>query len=273
MSDDILVVDDDHDALRVLVDLLKFHGFHVRAASSGRQALIAASATKPDLMLLDVTMPEADGFAVLERLVQDPVLRDVPVIMLSGSGTTPYKVMGLDLGAADYVEKPYDTRELLARIRTHLRLARDRGARSELLGTTLPVLLHQFGVVDDDALKAARLASGLAGDLGVHEEAWKLGLCVLIQEAGIGKDPDFLARLPGLAEVGQLLCTGEIEGAEAPASQAIQREILRAVGFLRSGTAAGLAEESLPDLAAAGFHPELLRALRRRCVPAPESTA
>jgi DNA-binding response OmpR family regulator len=123
----ILVVDDEADIRTLLRDLLERAGFEVDEAPTGREALRALAAAPPALVLLDVSMPELDGYQTLER-IRD--LSDVPVIMLTARAQELEKVRGLSAGADDYVAKPFGRQELLARVQALLRRS---GGRSELL--------------------------------------------------------------------------------------------------------------------------------------------
>ena len=127
----ILVVDDTAQNLIILGELLK-PLYRVRAANSGSRALqAAASEPRPDLILLDVMMPDMDGHEVLRRLRTDPQTRDIPVIFVTAMSGTEDERSGLDLGAVDYITKPFNPNIVLARVRTQLELkqARDRLAR------------------------------------------------------------------------------------------------------------------------------------------------
>lgn len=119
----ILVVDDTPTSLKLLTDLLKVEGYEVRAAINGELALNAAFNDPPDLALLDIRMPGIDGYEVCRRLKAQPETRDIPVIFVSAASETGDKVQGFELGAVDYVTKPYQREELLARVRTHLELS------------------------------------------------------------------------------------------------------------------------------------------------------
>lgn len=123
---DILAVDDAPDSLKLLTDTLSAEGYRVRSAISGELALRAAVMAPPELVLLDINMPGMNGFEVCRRLKEQPETRDAPVIFLSASSETEEKVKGFELGAVDYVTKPYQREELLARVRTHLELYRLR---------------------------------------------------------------------------------------------------------------------------------------------------
>lgn len=122
----ILIVDDTPENLSILGELLQ-HDYRVRAANSGRRALqIAQSQPRPDLILLDVMMPEMDGFAVLAHLREDPQTRDIPVIFVTAMDGTHDEERGLDHGAVDYITKPIRPAIVLARVRTQLDLKRAR---------------------------------------------------------------------------------------------------------------------------------------------------
>ncbi|HEX7597864.1 MAG TPA: response regulator, partial [Polyangia bacterium] len=120
----ILIVDDTPENLRVLLELLKQQGYKARAVPNGRLALQAASNEPPDLILLDIMMPEMDGYDVCRLLKQDEKLREIPVIFLSALGDTMDKVRAFDAGGVDYVTKPFQFEEVRVRVETHLRLRR-----------------------------------------------------------------------------------------------------------------------------------------------------
>jgi DNA-binding NtrC family response regulator len=120
----ILVVDDTPANVKLLADLLSVNGFEVVTAGSGREGLERAGAAPPDLVLLDVMMPDLDGFTVCERLKGSEATRDVPVIFLTALTETLDKVRAFSAGGVDYLSKPFEPRELLARVGTHLALRR-----------------------------------------------------------------------------------------------------------------------------------------------------
>lgn len=127
----VLVVDDERSGAEALGILLEQAGYDIRCAHGGREALEIAAQTSPDLVLLDVLMPELDGFETCERLHRLPGLADVPVIFLTGSSERSDIAKAFNTGALDYVKKPFVLEELLARVKTHadLKLARDRLGR------------------------------------------------------------------------------------------------------------------------------------------------
>jgi sigma-B regulation protein RsbU (phosphoserine phosphatase) len=118
----VLVVDDGDTGRQLLRAVLVSAGIDVVEAASGEEALRIARAESPDLVLLDVVLPGMDGFAVCEGLAKDPATADIPVIFLSARSTSSDRVRGLELGAVDYVTKPFSRAEVLARVRTHLEL-------------------------------------------------------------------------------------------------------------------------------------------------------
>ncbi|MEN8040292.1 MAG: response regulator [Actinomycetota bacterium] len=134
MTERILVVDDDPDILQFVQMNLELDGFEVDLAGGGREALEKAGAAPPDLMLLDVMMPEIDGLTVLRRMRSDPQTANIPVIVLTARSLAEDRVKGLDLGADDYITKPFDLEELIARIRTVLRRSQQMRDLSPLTG-------------------------------------------------------------------------------------------------------------------------------------------
>jgi len=121
-STDILIVDDTPANLRLLSDMLSEHGYSVRLAPSGKLALMSAQAVPPDLVLLDIMMPGLNGFEVCEQLKADPRTRDIPVIFLSALDQIEDKIKAFAAGGVDYITKPFQHREVLARVGTHLQL-------------------------------------------------------------------------------------------------------------------------------------------------------
>src|SRR3974377_1097467 len=122
VPEEILVVDDTPANLRLLSDLLTQHGSRVRPASDGALALKSVAARNPELILLDVNMPAMDGYEVCRRLKADEKSSRIPVIFISAFGDTRQKVAGFEAGGLDYITKPFEAEEVLARVRTHLRL-------------------------------------------------------------------------------------------------------------------------------------------------------
>ncbi len=126
----ILIVDDKLSVQRLIGDYLGANGFRTVSASNGREALIVARNEKPDLVLLDIMMPEMDGYEFMRLFRRD---HSTPVIMLTAKLEESDKVVGLELGADDFVTKPFGMAELVARIRAVLRRAHDDVPAQEVL--------------------------------------------------------------------------------------------------------------------------------------------
>ena len=119
---EILIVDDMPDNVQMTSLLLKEKGYKARPALSGKLALQAVQDNLPDLILLDIDMPEMDGYEVCKQLKIDGKTKEIPVIFISSMCETIDKVKAFQLGGVDYVEKPFRSEELFARIETHLRI-------------------------------------------------------------------------------------------------------------------------------------------------------
>ncbi len=122
MKADILIVDDTLDSLKLLENMLFLAGYQARPVPNGALALQAATAVPPDLILLDINMPNMDGYEVCRRLKDDPRTRDIPVIFLSALSETIDKVKAFSVGGIDYMTKPFQINEVLTRVKTHLEL-------------------------------------------------------------------------------------------------------------------------------------------------------
>jgi CheY-like chemotaxis protein len=122
----VLIVDDTMENIQVLGSLLRDAGYSINVATNGTQALTTLERVIPDLVLLDIMMPVMDGFEVCRRMKQHPDWRDIPVIFLTAKVETESVVEGFELGAVDYVTKPFQAAELLKRVDTHLTLSRLR---------------------------------------------------------------------------------------------------------------------------------------------------
>jgi diguanylate cyclase (GGDEF)-like protein len=134
MPETILVVDDDPDIARFVEVNLRSAGYDVSVASDGEEALEKAASLRPDLVLLDVMMPRIDGFEVAQRLRRNPQTSNTSIIMLTAKALSTDKVLGLTAGADDYIIKPFDPIELLARVKGTLRRAKEMRNLSPLTG-------------------------------------------------------------------------------------------------------------------------------------------
>ncbi|MEW5987401.1 MAG: response regulator transcription factor [Chloroflexota bacterium] len=117
----ILVVDDDREVVRLLRAYLERAGYEVLVAYNGETAVHTLRRDKPDLLLLDLTLPDVDGYDVTRTVRADPLLAHIPIIMLTARVEDTDKIVGLEMGADDYVTKPYNPREVVARVRARLR--------------------------------------------------------------------------------------------------------------------------------------------------------
>ena len=150
MSDNlILVVDDEQDIRDLLVFNLKREGYATMEASNGITALELARRHKPDLILLDIMLPDEDGLTILGKLKSDPRLKEIPVIMLTAKGDTLDRIQGLELGADDYIPKPFEAKELLARIKAVLRRSSAPENEKEIRFPGLTVSLDNYSVTLD----------------------------------------------------------------------------------------------------------------------------
>ncbi len=129
----VLIVDDQIQNIQVVGTVLTREGYEVIPATSGAQALQRIAARLPDLVLLDVVMPEMDGFAVCRRLREHPDTASLPVIFVSAANDAETIVRGLEAGGVDYITKPFNKTELLARVRTHVDLQRARETTTRIL--------------------------------------------------------------------------------------------------------------------------------------------
>ena len=121
MTQRVLVVDDDHEVVRLMKAYLEQAGYLVLVAYDGETAVHQLRREKPDLMLLDLMLPDRDGYDITRLVRSDPNLAHIPIIMLTARVEDTDKIIGLELGADDYVTKPYNPREVLARVRARLR--------------------------------------------------------------------------------------------------------------------------------------------------------
>jgi DNA-binding response OmpR family regulator len=147
MQKTILVVDDEERLVSLIESYLSQEGYRVVRAADGRQALDVARREKPDLVVLDIMMPEMDGYEFMRQRRQEA---DTPIILLTARVEDDEKVIGLELGADDYMTKPFRPRELVARVRTVLRRVGKAGNR--------PEVLHAAGIVLDREARTVQVA-------------------------------------------------------------------------------------------------------------------
>jgi adenylate cyclase len=155
----ILIVEDTPANIQTLTATLKEKGYQISVATNGRQALDVLARVRPDLILLDVMMPEMDGFETCRQIKASEAWRQIPVIFLTAKSETADIVKGFELGAVDYVAKPFNAHELLARVHTHLTIDRLHRENERLLLSILPASI------------AARLKAGTGSIANSFPEA------------------------------------------------------------------------------------------------------
>ncbi len=133
MTQTILIIDDEPKIVQICRDYLAAAGFAVISAETGPLGLAAAHRDRPDLIVLDLMLPDIDGLDVCRRLRQDPLVSNIPIIMLTARVEESDKLVGLELGADDYVTKPFSPRELVARVRAVLRRAGGESSTAEVI--------------------------------------------------------------------------------------------------------------------------------------------
>jgi len=157
LKDRILIIDDSLDFRALLARLLKASGFEMMEAESGEEGLQKIGEFQPDLILLDIMMPGIDGYEVCERIKADPCSRDIPIIFLSGRTDAADKIRGLAIGGADYITKPFDRGEVIARIENQLKIRR---LTDELIATNAE-LTEKQKKLDEDLQAAAGIQQNL----------------------------------------------------------------------------------------------------------------
>jgi two-component system alkaline phosphatase synthesis response regulator PhoP len=170
----VLVVEDEQDVAELMRYHLAREGYDVRLTASGAEALREAREDRPGLILLDIMVPQLNGWEVCRRLKQDGHTRDIPVIMVTGRAEEGDKVLGFEMGADDYVTKPFSPRELVARVRAVMRrgrLADGRDGKYRLKAGDLEIDRHRFevkmrGIVVELTRKEFELLAALVGTPG-----------------------------------------------------------------------------------------------------------
>lgn len=163
----ILIVDDNPTNLFILSHALKTAGYKVRMAANGQQAISQVTHTPAELILLDVQMPVMDGFETCQRLQADPLTQNIPVIFMTASSDAESKIKGLSLGAVDYITKPFEQEEVLARVKIHWRLKQlTDNLEQEVIDRTNALQQAQVQLVQQEKLSAlGELVAGVAHEI------------------------------------------------------------------------------------------------------------
>jgi two-component system phosphate regulon response regulator OmpR len=224
MSERVLIIDDDERLSEMLADYLAARGFQCERRADARTGLQALAQLQLDAVVLDVMLPDVDGFELCRQIRAQS---DVAIVMLTGRGEETDRIVGLELGADDYLPKPFNPRELLARIRAVLRrrrpshaLAEDAGvlrfgpleidrARREarLRGEVRPLTSHQFAILEVLALRKGRVQSRdqlMQAVRGTELEAFDRSIDVHVSRirAAIEDDPDHPQRIKTVRAAG-----------------------------------------------------------------------
>ncbi len=170
----ILVIDDTPEAIQPFLVQVRAQGWRLSIASEPRQGLQRALALRPDLIVLDVRMPQMDGFTLCRLLREAPATQSTPIIFLTSAGSLEERLEGLGLGGVDYVLKPFEPAELMARIRIHLQLARRMTqAPDEPVGTPVDpdrmILQAAIRLIERQLGELPSLA-GIARQVGTHDK-------------------------------------------------------------------------------------------------------
>lgn len=144
----ILIVDDNPQNIKVLGSIIGNAGYEVAIAMKGDDALIMIEKESPDLILLDIMMPEMDGYEVCRKIKSNPATRDIPIIFLTARRETDDLLKAYEAGGVDYVTKPFDARELLMRVKTHVELKLAREEIKTLTGI-IPICVSCKKIRDD----------------------------------------------------------------------------------------------------------------------------
>jgi CheY-like chemotaxis protein len=193
----IMAVDDNPANLKLLEGMLRQQGYQVRSFPRGRLALASAAENPPELILLDINMPEMNGYEVCERLKLDEKLAQIPVIFLSALGETADKVKAFQSGGVDYVTKPFQLEEVQARVDTHIKLQRAQQVEHDLLEKTLTGAVRALTELVNLTAPGLAVRSEAIRSIVVHitrrmatPESWQYELAATLSLVGCLTLPD-----------------------------------------------------------------------------------
>ena len=185
MYEKILIIDDDLDTLRLVGLMLQKQGYQIVAANNGKQGLLKVTEEAPDLILLDVMMPEMDGYDVARRLRQDPNTAGIPILMFTAKSQLDDKVTGFEAGADDYLTKPTHPAELQAHVKA-------------LLSRSVKVSKKEASIADTDAFTVGLISA--RGGLGVSSVALNLASHL---SSNLKKETILVEVIPGTGTIGR----------------------------------------------------------------------
>jgi CheY-like chemotaxis protein/MinD-like ATPase involved in chromosome partitioning or flagellar assembly len=241
MSEKILIVDDDVDSLKLIGLMLQRHGYNVIAANSGTQALSKAATETPNLIILDIMMPDMDGYEVCRRLRANQGTQGIPIIMFTAKTLVDDKVAGFEAGADDYLTKPTHPAELASRVKAIL--ARSVGQRRAEASKTMAI-----GVV------------GAKGGVGTTTLALNMAASLLLA----GENPILADFCLGTGTMGLLLGADNISGMAnvlGKPAQDIQPPLIEGELLLHASNLRALTTSPQPREAFIKFQPEAIRAI------------
>jgi signal transduction histidine kinase len=199
----ILIVDDNPANLRLLIDILGRQGYEVRPVPSGKLALAAAKGLPPDLILLDIMMPELDGYQVCQALKAEPLTQEIPVIFISAINEVIDKVKAFQVGGVDYITKPFQIEEVLARVATHIKicsLQKNLEQKTKSLTATIEELqLTQQQLIHTEKMAAlGQLIAGIAHEINTPMGAIRSSVENLTDffEENLSQLPAFFQTIP-----------------------------------------------------------------------------
>ena len=203
----ILIIEDNPEELCPLTRLLNNHGFRISQATSARVGFQRSQALRPDIILLDLYMPDLDGFTVCRLLSESPLTKYIPVIFLSSSTSVEDRLRGFDLGAMDFICKPYSAEEVLARIFVNIRRMKETEEKNDSGQDESPVLqddimLNAAIKLLKDNLACPPTVATLARSVGTHEKR-----LLKIFRSHLGTTVTSFIRQARLEKARELLCT------------------------------------------------------------------
>lgn len=191
----VLIVDDSEENLTILKNALNSE-YKVSVMKDGIQALNVIATLKPDLILLDIHMPGIDGYETLSRIKKMPAFVETPVIFVTGATEITDKKKGFEMGAVDYITKPYEITEVKLRVKTHVELSKSREEKQDLLSSTLvgtiQALLEILSITNPFAFEFSNNVKKLAGAIARYltvEDIWKVEIAAMLSLIGTCVNP------------------------------------------------------------------------------------